>query len=258
MSGGVFYNSEIYSGYLTDDKILSDLKGWKIETIAELEKKLKEPPRQSWYQIRNEGKAVSEAEGIYSGFYLDEVRHQWRISQGEELAKWYEFGQHKKLLDIGGASGGWSIGIRRRNPHLHCTIFDLPEVCRLTEISLNTRDAAEKIDLVAGDIFSDQLAVQTDVVLLANVLHDWTKQDGCRILKKVYEGLPDKGKVLIYEYYLDDHWEEPLSSMYHGITVLGPDNESGWQPCFGEMEEMIQECGFSVDSRKNNLLVGVK
>jgi len=31
---------------------------------------------------------------------------------------------------------------------------------------------------------------------------------------------------LVYEFFLSDQWQGPLSSLYHGITVLGLDSDS--------------------------------
>jgi hypothetical protein len=70
--------------------------------------------------------------------------------------------------------------------------------------------------------------------------------------------LPIGGSVLVYEFYLNDDWRGPLTSAYHGLTVLGPDNASGWQPSYLEMEEMLDRCGFSQIKKRDNLLSAVK
>jgi len=50
-------------------------------------------------------------------------------------------------------------------------------------------NGAIRIEVIEGDFFNDQLDDKVDVVLLANILHDWNQKDGLQILRKVYNSL---------------------------------------------------------------------
>src|SRR6516164_8238502 len=45
------------------------------------------------------------------------------------LASTYDFGPHRRLLDVGGGTGSFMIAILRRHPALRGTLFDLPGAC---------------------------------------------------------------------------------------------------------------------------------
>jgi hypothetical protein len=256
---GVFGNAEAANRYLTDEYIVQDLRRYKIEGhISDFKKKLASPDRQPWYQMKGSSINISEASGLSESFFVSDDVHEWRIRKGEELASLYDFKPHSHLLDIGGASGGWSIGIMKSNRHLICNLFDLPEVCSLAEGLLHEYIDAEMFRVTPGDFFEDEFPKNADVMLFANVLHDWSEVEGKGILKNAYNALPSGGVVLVSEYFVDDEWRGPLTSVYHGITVLGRENESGWQPSYAEMERMLEQSGFGEVRRLENLLVATK
>jgi SAM-dependent methyltransferase len=254
----MFSNSQLADQFLANHELIRDLKGWVPDKMEDFKNRLTDPPPQPWYQIRDQQKEIRSADGVSNNFFVSNMRHQWRISKGEELSVLYDFSKHKKLLDIGGASGGWCLGILKNNPHLFCTIFDLPEVCRLINNKENFDSFPDTISFQEGNIFRDELETDADVVLIANVLHDWTREDGRLILQKIYNALQPGGVVLVYEYYLNDNWAGPLASVFHGVTVLGPDNESGWQPSYSEMKELLRESGFNSIEQSANVVIGKK
>ena len=47
------------------------------------------------------------------------------------MARLGVFAEVRRLLDIGGGSGCFSIALAGRHPALHCTVLDLPPVCTL-------------------------------------------------------------------------------------------------------------------------------
>jgi hypothetical protein len=65
--------------------------------------------------------------------------------------------QFDHLLDVGGASGTWTIAWLRANPRAQATLFDLPEVLPQAEDRLGSVGLMDRVDLVAGDFYSDRL-----------------------------------------------------------------------------------------------------
>jgi 3-hydroxy-5-methyl-1-naphthoate 3-O-methyltransferase len=258
MQDGLFYPTPVAAAYLTNPDIIRDLSGFAPESLAAFEARLRNVPQQPWYQIRNSNESVTGVSGMNLDFFIAETRHNWRIAKGKELSMAYDFTKHTHLMDIGGASGGWCVGVRSENPHLECTIYDLPEVAGIVSRAAEKLGHDDKINIVTGNIFNNELPDNADVVLLANVLHDWSEADCLFILKKVYDSLPENGVVLIYEFFLNNDWTGPLGSMYQAITVLGPTGESGWQPSYIEMEQLLAAAGFVTEPGSNNLVVGKK
>jgi hypothetical protein len=184
---GLFTNSEEADNCLMNNDLEFDLRRYKIEgNMLEFRRRLEAPDSQPWYQMKDNQKKIADTTGITESFFTSEQIHAWRIRKGEELAESYDFTDHRQLLDVGGASGGWSIGILQSNKHLVCNLLDLPEVCRLSEGLLQDYVSLGKLRITPGDFFNDEFPAGADVVLFANVLHDWSETDGTKILKKAY------------------------------------------------------------------------
>lgn len=253
-------NSPLTEAELVDNPMAQGLVHSACRTegtaVSELKERLLTPKPLNWYQMRDEGKKPGEVdlpESFYAGF------HDLRIRWGTELASQYDFGRHKVLLDVGGASGGWCVGVREKFPHLYCMLFDIPTACQAAGKLMPTGHR-EYVEAVVGDFFSNELPSGADVILLANVLHDWTIGDDRQILRKVHNALPGGGTVLVKEFYVQDDWSPTASVVGVGqaLMVLGSPGKSGWQPTYREMEQLLREEGFVTTERRHNLVIGRK
>lgn len=215
---------------------------------------LRNPPPQHWYQIRSGERSVSDEAGM-NGPRMHRRRMHW----GEALAAQWDFSGYHRLLDIAGASGGWCIGLRRRFPDLQCTVFDLPDACTAAAELLEEHPEGKELTYVAGDLFADDLPQGADVALLANILHDWSPKDGSLILGKAHDALTAGGTLLIKEYFYADDWTNPVGeASRQALEVLGHGDQSGWQPSYREMEELLREQGFTPTGRHDEMVVATK
>src|SRR5262249_51690475 len=95
----------------------------------------------------------------------------------------------KKLLDVGGGTGIYSIACLRRNPALRATLWDRPEVLRVATEFAATSEVSERLELLPGDMFTDELPTGADVILLSNVLHDWDLPQCRQLLQRCTNAL---------------------------------------------------------------------
>ena len=56
----------------------------------------------------------------------------------------------KRLLDIGGGHGLYSIFFTRKYPHLRACVLDLPQIIPVTNENIERLGAREKVSAVAG------------------------------------------------------------------------------------------------------------
>ena len=54
------------------------------------------------------------------------------------LAASYDFGQHRRLLDLGGGTGDFLLPALRRYPHLQATVFELPGAAEQAWVLMST------------------------------------------------------------------------------------------------------------------------
>ena len=75
----------------------------------------------------------------------------------------------ERLLDLGGGSGGYTRALLDSRPSTTATLVDRPPVITLARAAL--ADLADRVELLAADLFDPPPAGSWDTALLANVLH---------------------------------------------------------------------------------------
>jgi acetylserotonin N-methyltransferase len=139
-------------------------------------------------------KSDKEKASLFTGWM-----HIRSLINGASLVEEFDFSGYKKILDVGGGSGGISIMIAMKNQSIKATIFDIPSVCKIAERIISQFNISGRIDTISGNMFRDPFPSGADIVLFSRILHDWPLQDCEVLLKKSFDILPSKGAVIILE-----------------------------------------------------------
>jgi hypothetical protein len=137
-----------------------------------------------------------------------------------QLAKVFDFGSVRRLLDVGGGGAAYDIELCRLNSHLRATVFDLLFVCDLTRERVEAAGLSDRIEFVSGDFFADALPGGHDVVVLSNILHDWDEKDVRRILAVCAEALDSGGYLLVCESFVADDKNGPPLAALMSLNML--------------------------------------
>lgn len=107
---------------------------------------------------------------------------------------------YSSAIDIGGGTGTLLEYIRAENPNMKLANFDLPNV---QEVSLQKLAAANlgDVEFIAGSFF-ESIPAGFDVYILKNVLHDWSDENCCVILKNIRKVIGEKGLLVIIDFHL--------------------------------------------------------
>lgn len=157
------------------------------------------------------------------------------------LAKRVDLSEHKALLDVAGGSGIYACALAARNPHLKAAVFERPPVDRIARKGILKRGLADRVDVIAGDMFEAELPSGFDVVLLSNVLHDWDDPVAEALLAKAARSLPSGGLLLVHDAFLDANKMGPLPvAMYSALLMHSTEGR-----CFsvGEMRVWLERYG---------------
>ena len=99
----------------------------------------------------------------------------------------------KRLLDLGGGSGAYSIAFAKAAPGLHAEIVDAPEVLPLAQDYVRQAGLADRITTQAGDMLSVPLeAGKYDLVLLSAICHMFSPEENKQLLRRAYAALAPK------------------------------------------------------------------
>lgn len=150
-----------------------------------------------------------------------EAMHSLAGSTAAALAEVHDFGRYRRLLDVGGGSGGFPIELCGRFPDLSATVYELPHVCPIATEKVKTAGLDGRIDTVAGDYHADPaLPGGYDVILLSQVLHCEGEGTGRALLAKCFAALPPGGVLLVCELLLNAERTGPPAAALMGMNML--------------------------------------
>ena len=105
----------------------------------------------------------------------------------------------RKLLDLGGGPGLLGAAVCQAHPPLTSTVIDLeaalPEARRLAQ----TEGIAPLVTHRAGDLTDCELEPATDVVLVCNILHHFTRPLRQQLVRRAFDSLKPNGTIAIFE-----------------------------------------------------------
>lgn len=125
----------------------------------------------------------------------------------------------KKLLDVGGGTGIYSIAFLRANPELQAIVFDRPEVLKTAARFAAEYGVADRAQLMAGDMFADPLP-KADVILLSNILHDWDVTECQTLVARCAAALNPGGRLIIHDVLLNDELDGPLPIALYSAALF--------------------------------------
>lgn len=161
-----------------------------------------------------------------------------------EIADDYDLSPYKKLLDIGGASGTYTIAFLRENPGMTAVLFDLPRVIPMAEKRLTEEGLMARVELVAGDFYEDELPGGCDLALLSAIIHQNSPGENLDLYKKIYRALAPGGVLLVRDHVMDEDRLNPPAGAIFAINML-VHTRGGDTYTFSEIEGTMEEAGFA-------------
>jgi len=164
-------------------------------------------------------------------------------SMSQDIAASYNAGCFKRLLDIGGGSGTYTIAFLEQNKNMTAVIFDLPDVIALAAERLKAKGYLERVSLVAGDFYKDELPKGCDLALLSAIIHQNSPQENISLYRKIYQALEPGGAVLIRDHIMDESRTRPPAGALFAINML-VHTAGGDTYTFREIKETLEQAGF--------------
>jgi SAM-dependent methyltransferase len=128
------------------------------------------------------------------------------------LPEAFDFGPHKRLLDIGGGTGSWSIAIAQRHQNITAAILELPTVTELARSRVAAAGLQHRIDIITGDAMAGELPTGYDVFLLANLIHYWSAEQNQDLLQRVRRAAQPGSALLLADFWTNPPHTEPLQA----------------------------------------------
>ncbi len=153
-----------------------------------------------------------------------------------------EFANAKRILDLGGAHGAYSMAFAQKNPMAEVTLFDLPHVIEIAKKFIDRYGMNNQIELVAGDFNNDDIGNGYDLVFVSHVFYQ--KKGIESVLDKIYGSLNENGAVVLNHWVVNETRTSPRVSVLFDlyISIMNRDHH-----CYtvNEYTNLLEEAGFS-------------
>lgn len=129
----------------------------------------------------------------------------------------FDFSSHRRLLDVAGGTGSWTIAVAQCNPNLEATIFELPAVVPLARERIAEAELASRVTVEVGDVMTGELPPGYDVFLVANLIHYWSPEDNRALLERLRRAAGAGSRLLLADFWTNATHTEPL----HAALMAG-------------------------------------
>ena len=126
----------------------------------------------------------------------------------------------KRVLDLGGGSGAYSMAFVKAAKGITATVFDLPKVVPLTQKYIKKEKLSKKIDTYAGDYLYDDFPVAYDLIFISAVIHINSPEENNAIIGKCFKSLNPGGLIIIQDHIMNEGRTTPVPGAIFAINML--------------------------------------
>ena len=148
------------------------------------------------------------------------------------------------LLDVGGASGTWTLRFLQVVPSARATIFDLPDVIPMARQRIADAGLTDRVTFAPGDFYQDDLPAGADFAWLGAITHQNSRRQNRELFAKVHTALEDKGSIVLRDVVMDPSHTSPLPGALFAVNML-VNTPKGGTYTFDEFAEDLTTAGFT-------------
>lgn len=170
----------------------------------------------------------------YEGFgekdwrvYVNAMHDLARLLLPEVMPKVRLSRNSRRLLDVGGSHGLYSVECCRKYPGLSASILDFAPALVHTKDLLAHAGLTGRCSTIEGDFLQCELPVENDCILLFNVIHGLTEQQNLALIRKSYYALRTGGKLFLLDQMKGETAASALGSFIPLMVGLNMLNEIG-------------------------------
>ena len=153
-------------------------------------------------------------------------------------------GKARRLLDVGGGSGSYTLAMLSAVPEMRATLFDLPPVIEMARDRVQAADMLDRVELVTGDFYKDELPPGHDLALLSAIIHQSSYEQNEVLYAKIYRALNSGGRIVVRDHVMSADRTQPLEGALFAVNMLAG-TEGGTTYTFDEIKEGLTAAGFT-------------
>jgi (2Fe-2S) ferredoxin/SAM-dependent methyltransferase len=126
----------------------------------------------------------------------------------------------RRMLDVGGGSGAYSIAFAHANPALRADILDLATVEPIARRHIQQAGVADRVEVRPGDLRSGPLGEGYDLVFISAICHMLSPEENLDLLRRCREALAPGGRVVIQDFILEPDKTAPRFAALFALNML--------------------------------------
>ena len=167
----------------------------------------------------------------------------------------------RRILDLGGGSGVYSIAFAKACPDVHCEILDIPEVVPLTADYVSQAGVSAQVSLRTGDMLQDDFGSGYDIIMLNAICHMFSEQQNRDIFRRAHQALAPNGRLVVQDFILNSEKTGPQQAALFSLNML-VNTDAGASYSELEYTHWMKAAGFTEVCRINlpgpsSLIVGL-
>jgi SAM-dependent methyltransferase len=149
----------------------------------------------------------------------------------------------RRMLDVGGASGTWTLAFLRAVPSASAILFDLSDAIVQAKERISGTEFATRVTFVPGDFYVDDLPDGVDFAWVSAICHQHSRQQNRALFAKVCKALTPGGQIAIRDVVMEPCRTMPRDGALFAINML-VNTQSGGCFTFEEYAQDLQTAGF--------------
>ena len=167
----------------------------------------------------------------------------------------------RRILDLGGGSGAYSIAFAKTGPDVQCEILDVPQVMPLTAEYVRQAGVSAQVSLRAGDMLHADFGSGYDIIMLNAICHMFSEEQNQDIFRRSLQALAPKGRLVVQDFILNPDKTGPQHAALFSLNML-VNTDAGASYSEFEYTNWMKAAGFTEVHRINlpgpgSLIVGV-
>jgi protein-L-isoaspartate O-methyltransferase len=152
-------------------------------------------------------------------------------------------GASRRLLDVGGASGTYTLAFLAASPAMRATLFDRGPVVELARERLREAGVLDRVTLAPGDFYSDALPGGHDLVFVSAIIHQNDPGQNVDLFRKAFAALEPGGRIVVRDHVLSPDRTAPRSGALFAVNMLAVFS-GGNSYTLAEISDALTQAGF--------------
>ena len=173
---------------------------------------------------------------VFDGAMTDMSRNH-----GPSIARAYNFGKFRKIVDVGGGHGALLISILRQYAGPCGVVFDLPHVIQGAQAAIAAAGLSDRCETTAGDLF-ESVTPGADAYLMRSIIHGFNKERALVVLQNIRRSIRPEGRLLLVDFVIPLGNEPSLGKLVDLQMLIM--SESGRERTLAEFKDLLGDGGF--------------